>query len=208
MSFGLCLGSQVSPHKGTRPRAFCWPRFPARRSRLRTLWTLVGLAGSLLLSGCERDAILPASSQASGARPAPAGRPQPKLSTIKLWLGPQEILAEQALAPNEIQTGMMFRKEMAENEGMLFLLPDGPTQASFWMRNTLIPLSCAYIDPDGVILEIHDMKPLDETPIQAQTDRVQYVLEVKQGWFERNKVNVGMLVRTERGTLRETYLAQ
>ena len=87
---------------------------------------------------------------------------------------------------------------------MLFVF-GGPMRASFWMRNTLIPLSCAYIDPEGVIQEIRDMKPLDETPIEAKTDQVQYVLEVKQGWFERNKVNVGMLVRTEQGSLRETY---
>jgi uncharacterized membrane protein (UPF0127 family) len=96
---------------------------------------------------------------------------------------------------------------MAEYEGMLFVF-GGPMRASFWMRNTLIPLSCAYIDPDGVILEIHDMKPLDETPIQAQTDRVQYVLEVKQGWFDRNKVSAGMLVRTEQGSLRDTYFSR
>src|SRR5262245_46443744 len=115
MNFGFCLGSKVSPHKSRRPRAFCWPCHLARRSGLMTLWA-IGLAGLLLVSGCERDAILPASSQASEAKQAPAGRPQPKLSTIKLWLGPQELLAEQALTPNEIQTGMMFRNEMAENE--------------------------------------------------------------------------------------------
>ncbi|MCI0535377.1 MAG: DUF192 domain-containing protein [Verrucomicrobiales bacterium] len=161
------------------------------------------LGALLLLSGCERGAIPPANSQASPAA-QPAGQPQPKLPTIKLWLGPREITAEQALTDQQVANGMMFRKEMAETEGMLFVFAQ-PMRRSFWMRNTLIALSCAYIDPEGVIVEIHDMKPLDETPIQAQSDRVQYVLEVKQGWFERNQVAVGMLVRTEAGTLRETY---
>lgn len=169
------------------------------------LVSIFGLTALLLLSACDREAIPSPSSQASAAAQEPSGQPQPKLPTIKLGLGPQEITAEQALTEKQVQTGMMFRQEMAEHEGMLFVLWNGPMRASFWMRNTLLPLSCAYIDPEGVILEIHDMKPLDETPIEAQTDRVQYVLEVKQGWFERNRVNAGMRVRTEHGTLRETY---
>jgi uncharacterized membrane protein (UPF0127 family) len=98
----------------------------------------------------------------------------------------------------------MFRKEMAENEGMLFIF-GRPHQAAFWMRNTLLPLSCAYIDGNGTILEIHEMKPLDETPISASTDQVHYVLEMNAGWFERNNVPVGTLIRTEKGTLEETY---
>ncbi len=166
--------------------------------------SILSLAGLVLLSACDRETIPPVSAPASAAAEAPSGRPQSKLPTIKLWLGPQEITAEQARTEKEVQTGMMFRKEMAENEGMLFVF-GGPMRRSFWMRNTLIPLSCAYIDPDGVILEIRDMKPLDESSIEAKSDRVQYVLEVKQGWFERNKVNIGMLVRTEQGTLRDTY---
>jgi uncharacterized protein len=130
---------------------------------------------------------------------------QPKLPTVRLWLGPRELLAEQALTISQITTGMMFRNQMGENEAMLFVFTE-PHQASFWMRNTLLPLSCAYIDPNGVILEIHDMKPRDETPIQARSDRVQYVLETRQGWFQRNGIGVGTVVRTERGTLQDSYI--
>jgi uncharacterized membrane protein (UPF0127 family) len=136
-----------------------------------------------------------------------SGQPQAKLATIKLWIGPKEVIAEQAMTPTQIQTGMMFRKEMGENEGMLFVFA-GTLQASFWMRNTLIPLTCAYIDSAGTILEIHDMKPLDETPIQAATDQVQYVLEMRQGWFQRNQIGVGTVMRTERGSLAETYFGK
>ena len=129
---------------------------------------------------------------------------QAKLRTIKLWLGPEELITELALSPKEVETGMMFRTNMPENEGMLFVFAN-PFRASFWMRNTLLPLSCAYIDPDGVILEEHDMKPKDETPIRADTERVQYVLEVNQGWFKRHSIAVGTQVRTERGSLAETF---
>jgi uncharacterized membrane protein (UPF0127 family) len=141
------------------------------------------------------------------AVPPVATKAQPKLRTVKLWLGSEEMMTEIAMSEKEIMTGMMFRTEMAENEGMLFVFT-GPHQAAFWMKNTLLPLSCAYIDPDGIILELHDMKPKDETPIPAATARVQYVLEVKQGWFERHKIAVGTQVRTERGTLAETFFAR
>jgi uncharacterized membrane protein (UPF0127 family) len=96
---------------------------------------------------------------------------------------------------------MMFRTNMATNEAMLFLLP-APQQASFYMRNTLIPLSCAYMDEEGAILEIHDMKPKDETPILSASSNIQFVLEVNQGWFEKKHIGPGALVRTEKGTLR------
>src|SRR6266511_838564 len=102
---------------------------------------------------------------------------------------------------------ILFRESMAENAAMIFVFAR-PDYRSFWMKNVSLPLSCAYIDPDGVILEIHDMKPQEQTPIEAKTDRIQYVLETKQGWFERNKVTVGMVVRTERGSLAETFFGQ
>ncbi|MBI4326880.1 MAG: DUF192 domain-containing protein [Chloroflexi bacterium] len=163
---------------------------------------LVWLA-ALTFAGCGNSEKTPAA-PSSQSQP-PSGQPQPKLQTVKLWLGAQEMIAEVARTPSQIQKGMMFRKEMAENEGMLFIFPR-PHRASFWMKNTLIALSCAYLDAEGVILEIHDMKPLDETPIEAVSDQVSYVLETKQGWFERNKVGTGAVVRTERGSLAKSFL--
>lgn len=132
---------------------------------------------------------------------------QPKLPTLKLWIGAHELTAELAVNATQIATGMMHRTEMAEEEGMLFVFPR-PHRAAFYMRNTLIPLSCAYIDPDGVIREIHDMKPRDETPIEAATDEIQYVLETRQGWFERHGIKPGMVARTERGTFGQTFFRQ
>lgn len=132
------------------------------------------------------------------------GQAQPKLQTLKLWMGPKELITELALTPNQWAAGMMFRTNMADGEGMLFVFPQR-TRAAFWMKNTYVPLSGAYIDPEGTILEIHDMKPLNETSIQAATDNIQYVLEVPQGWFARNGITTNMTIRTERGGLRETF---
>ena len=176
--------------------------------RLFVLIALIGV-GCGSSDGPDKQAAA-TDAPASGVATNPAGliiptKPQPKLRTIKLWLGAEELITEVAAAEKEIITGMMFRTEIAENEGMIFILP-GPQRASFWMKNTLIPLSCAYIDPEGNILEIHDMKPKDETPIPSASTRIQYVLEVKQGWFQRHNIKVGTQVRTERGTLAQTFI--
>jgi len=168
---------------------------------------MAGLILAVLLTASCRRPGTPPPAPAGAEQTAPSGQPQPKLPVIKLWLGDKEIVAEQATTSAQVQTGMMFRKDMGENDGMLFIFA-GPMRASFWMRNTLVPLSCAYIDPSGTILEIHDMKPLDETPIEAASAQVQYVLEMKQGWFERNHIGAGTSVRTERGSLSQTYFGQ
>lgn len=183
-------------------------------------------ASAALVLGCKEEAPLPRSSAAAEAQPStPASSSaapveqagstaaqqhqsptaaQPRLQTLKLWVGPQEITAEIAYTPIQIETGMMWRTNMAEMEGMLFAF-GRPFQASFWMKNTLLPLSCAYISPEGTILEIHDMKPRDESPIRASTDQVQYVLEMNKDWFKRHNVEVGALVTTERGTLQQIF---
>lgn len=105
-----------------------------------------------------------------------------------------------ARRPAEIMTGMMFRTNMGPNEAMLFMLPV-PQQASFYMRNTLLPLSCAYINDEGTILETHDMKPMDETLILSATPNIRFVLEVNRGWFETNHVGAGTVIGTEKGPL-------
>ena len=174
------------------------------------LWSL--LAASLLpAAACKPDH--PPSPEPANPNSLPLSNPaysnqdQPKLPVIRLWLGANELKAEVAQSASEIATGMMHRTKMAENEAMLFVF-SRPRRASFYMRNTILPLSCAYIGSDGTILEIHDMKPLDETPIVASTDQVQYVLEVNQGWFRSHSVRIGTVVSTEKGTLRKIFFGQ
>jgi uncharacterized membrane protein (UPF0127 family) len=125
---------------------------------------------------------------------------------MKLWLGAEELETELALTPSQQQTGMMFRTNMAENEAMLFVF-QAPHRASFWMMNTKVPLSAAYIDPEGVVLEIHDLQPYDTNSVVAASDRVQFVLETRQGWFQRHNIGIGTVIRTERGSLKATFFA-
>jgi uncharacterized membrane protein (UPF0127 family) len=112
------------------------------------------------------------------------------------------LVAEVASKPDEIFTGLMFRTNLGLNEAMLFVLPV-PQRAEFYMRNTLVPLSCAYLDDKGIVQEIHDMKPKDETPIPSASANICFVLEVNRGWFEANHISPGVLMRTERGSLSE-----
>jgi uncharacterized membrane protein (UPF0127 family) len=170
-------------------------------------WFKILVVGvTLLAAGCSRPAQTPPA--ATTADPGEPDRAQPKLATMKLWLGAKEVTAEQAVTPEQVETGLMFRKEMGPDEGMLFIFEE-PHRPAFWMRHTSLPLSCAYIDSAGVILELHDLKPMDETPVIAEpTSRVQYVLEMNQGWFQRNGIAVGSTVRTERGPLGETYFGR
>lgn len=160
-----------------------------------------------LFAGCEKASAPRAAAEPEDQAPFTPSQAQPKLTTLKVWLGAHEITAEVARKSTEIITGMMFRQTMEEHEGMLFVFTR-PHRASFWMKNVAVPLSCAYIDPEGIILEIHDLKPFDENPVPARTDRVQFVLETKQGWFERHNVGIGTLVRTEKGSLAETFFGR
>jgi uncharacterized protein len=155
----------------------------------------------LVLGGCKKPA---APSTAQVPNPALPTQAQPKLQTMKLWLGSEEMLAELALTGIQQTTGMMFRTNMAENAGMLFPLPY-TQRASFWMMNCPLPLSAAYIDPEGVIQEIHDFRPHNTNSVVAATANIRFVLETPKGWFDRHHIGVGTVVRTERGTLMETF---
>jgi uncharacterized protein len=103
-----------------------------------------------------------------------------------------EVQVEIADERAEQQRGLMERTELAENAGMLFVF-DRDAPRSFWMRNTLIPLSIAYIASDGRIVDIQDMQPLDETS-HPSAEPAQYALEVNQGFFAERGIKVGNVV--------------
>lgn len=115
---------------------------------------------------------------------------QETLPQITLRIGATTVKAEVADEPEERRVGLMGRTELADGEGMLFVFRQ-PQQLGFWMQNTLVPLSVAYINAAGVIREIHDLKPLDETPATSTFRDLLYALEVPQGWFTRNKILPG-----------------
>ena len=171
--------------------------------RILTLLLAIAVCGGCT-GGCKQATTPPAGPVAGPSLPTAA---QPKLQTMKLWLGAEEMVAELALTGEQTQCGMMFRTNLGENAGMLFVFP-APFRASFWMKNCPLPLSAAYIDTEGVILEIHDLQPHNTNSVVASSERVQFVLEVNQGWFGRHNVTPGMVVRTERGPLRETFFGK
>jgi len=115
--------------------------------------------------------------------------PQPPLPTVRLNAGIHVIQAEVASAPDERATGMMFRKEMPPNAGMLFAF-EQPAVQCFWMKNTLLPLSAAFIADDGSVVNIVDMKP-QTTDSHCSTKPVRYVLEMNQGWFAKRAITAG-----------------
>ena len=103
--------------------------------------------------------------------------------TIEGKSGTVVVIAEIARSAAQQQQGLMYRKELKDGEGMLFIF-DRDQILSFWMKNTLIPLSVAYIAQDGRILEIHDMEPGNLNPVKSSRS-ARYALEVPQGWFGR-----------------------
>jgi uncharacterized protein len=167
------------------------------------IWWWVAL---LLLTGCGK-AVRPAPQAAAEPReiePLHLQRALSNLPRATLWVGAHELSTEVCLSPQQLATGMMFRTNLQADAAMLFPFVV-PHRAAFYMRNTTVPLSAAYIDPEGVILEIHDLIPLDEKAIEAASDQIQYVLEVNQGWFARHGVATGAVVRTSLGHLREVF---
>jgi uncharacterized membrane protein (UPF0127 family) len=168
--------------------------------------TLILTAAVGVIVGCQRSGGNAATPTNAPPRQFHLNQAQPKLPVLKLWVGQQEIAAEVARRTTEIATGMMFRTNLAETEGMLFVFSE-PFRASFYMRNTQVPLTAAYLAPDGAILELHDLKPFDETPVPATSDRVQFVLEMPQGWFQRHQISTGAVFRTPYGGFPEVNWA-
>jgi uncharacterized protein len=130
----------------------------------------------------------------SVAAPAHAqAAPQAKLPTVQLSAGMHNIVAEVASTPLQRQVGMMMRTQMAPHEGMLFVF-DEPTRQCFWMRNTLLPLSIAFITDDGHIVNLAEMKP--QTDDSHCSDKpVRYVLEMNTGWFSKRGIKAGDRLR-------------
>ena len=160
---------------------------------------------TLVFGGCGPNAQpRPAEALRDAGEPTQA---QPKLRSMKLYIGAKEIMAELALTQIEIRTGMMFRTNVQDNTGMLFALPY-TQRAAFWMKNCPCPLSAAYIDAEGVIQEIHDLEPHSTNSVIARSDNIRFVLETPRGWFAKNGIEPGVAVATEHGELYRTFFGR
>lgn len=123
---------------------------------------------------------------------APLFAQQTGLPEIPLTIKGQKITAEVAATDNTRMTGLMHRRMMPENRGMLFVFPYAQP-LSFWMMNTYLPLSIAYLDEQGVIVNITDMKPLTTDP-HPSSKPAKYALEMNQGWFAKHGIKAGAQV--------------
>jgi uncharacterized protein len=126
---------------------------------------------------------------AAAVLPAFAQEAQMNLPRVKLSAGMYQIDAQVASTPEQREVGLMFRKEMPQHEGMLFVF-ERPSVQCFWMMNTLLPLTAAFVADDGTIVTLADMKPLT-TDSHCSEKPVRFVLETNQGWFVKKGIRPG-----------------
>ncbi|MCL4738499.1 MAG: DUF192 domain-containing protein [Burkholderiaceae bacterium] len=143
------------------------------------------LAGMLAVATLLATTAPPASAQE---------RAQPRLPTVELRAGMHRIVAELAVTPNQQAMGLMFRRDLGPNDGMLFVY-DSPRTMCFWMRNTPLPLTIAFIADDGHVLELADMQPFDDTTRHCSRAEARFALEMHQGWFARRGIAPGFRLR-------------
>jgi uncharacterized membrane protein (UPF0127 family) len=115
--------------------------------------------------------------------------PQMNLQRVTLQAGFHQIDTQLAMTPEQQATGLMHRREMPQHEGMLFVFPQTAKQC-FWMKNTLIPLTAAFLADDGTIVNLEDMKP-QSTESHCSTRPVRFVLEMNVGWFSKKGLKAG-----------------
>ena len=118
-----------------------------------------------------------------------AQQAQTDLQRVKLSAGMYQIDAQVAQTPEQRQIGLMYRKEMPQTEGMIFVFEQPATQC-FWMRNTLLPLTAAFVADDGRIVNLADMKPQTDDS-HCSEEPVRFVLEMNQGWFAHKNIKKG-----------------
>jgi uncharacterized membrane protein (UPF0127 family) len=121
---------------------------------------------------------------------AQAQEPQMDLQRVQLSAGMHRIDAQVALTPEQRATGLMWRRQMPQHEGMLFIF-ETPSVQCFWMKNSLLPLDAAFIADDGSVVNVAAMKPqtLDS---HCSAQPVRYVLEMNLGWFAKKGIKPGM----------------
>lgn len=115
--------------------------------------------------------------------------PQTHLPRTTLKAGMHLIQAQVASTPQQRATGLMHRQDMPANEGMLFVF-ESPAVQCFWMKNTLIPLTAAFVADDGSIVNLADMQP-QSLDSHCSEKPVRYVLEMNQGWFSKRGLRAG-----------------
>ncbi len=115
-----------------------------------------------------------------------------KLPVTKLQINNKEITAEIASTEQSRNYGLMFRNKLDKDNGMLFVF-EKPAMPCFWMKNTPLPLTIAFIDKTGLITDLHDMPPYTKQSFCPSVP-ILYALEMNQGWFANNNISIGAKV--------------
>ncbi|WP_052467473.1 DUF192 domain-containing protein [Serpentinimonas raichei] len=121
------------------------------------------------------------------------GLPQQDLPRLQLQAGLHLLTVQVASTPAQRNTGLMWRRSMPNNEGMWFVF-DAPAIQCFWMKNTFLPLTAAFVADDGRIVNLADMQPLSERS-HCSAEPVRFVLEMHQGWFAQRGIEAGQRLR-------------
>lgn len=181
------LKSRTVQARTTRPKidfadAGVIPRWRNRLPATRH-FTWLALAAGLIAIGPATPVI------------AKTPQGQPTLPTVKIQAGIHIIRAEVANTFGSRQMGLMHRQSLPRNGGMIFVF-EIPEAHCFWMKNTPLPLSIAFIADDGRVVNIADMKPFDENSHCAK-EEVRFALEMEQGWFERKGIKAGSRLKSK-----------
>ncbi|HEY0969085.1 MAG TPA: DUF192 domain-containing protein [Opitutaceae bacterium] len=140
-------------------------------------WVLM-LAVALALTGCGQ------------AQPEAAAAPKTVADYFPVKLGDKTVQLQFAVTNLEMQRGLMERRDLKPEQGMIFVYPQGQS-LSFWMRNTPTPLDIGFFTADGELKEIYPLHPFDETSVSSRRKDLQFAVEMNQGWFKANSVKPG-----------------
>lgn len=130
---------------------------------------------------------------------------KPSSEYFPIQVGDKVVRMQLAVNSHEMERGLMFRKSMKPDEGMLFVY-GRPQGLGFWMRNTSLPLDIGFFDADGRLREVYPLYPFDETTVKSKSESLQFALEVNQGWFRSNQVTPG--ARIDFKALRQALTAR
>ncbi len=126
-----------------------------------------------------------------GERPAATAAPAKTVADFfPIRVGERTVRMQLAVRNEEMQRGLMGRRDLGTDDGMIFVY-EKPQGMSFWMRNTPTPLDIGFFQPDGVLAEIYPLHPFDENTVTSRGDRLQFALELNQGWYAKHGVKPG-----------------
>jgi uncharacterized protein len=159
-------------------------RGPAWRQLLPALGIVAVIAMAGAGVGCAKEKSAGVPAKATTSAPKTAG------DHFSIKVGDQVVRMQLAVRPNEMQRGLMERRNLGSDEGMIFVY-ERPQQMSFWMHNTPTPLDIGFFGHEGTLQEVYPLHPFDETSVTSRGSDLQFALEVNQGWFREKAVKPG-----------------